>query len=201
MKELLHKGFLLEVHCGAVCFIENTKNSVIGFRRGVHMFDIKDKVVYGVIGVCQIEDINTPPIKGIDGEYYFLQPVYDSKGLIYSPVKSTKVLMRSVMEKGEAKTLVERAKNCKTDEVLNEAVMAYQYDDMIKSQNALEYMHLIRGLYNIKNERAKDLRKMKSADSRILITARKLLYGELAISLEQDYDEITEMMDEYLGQR
>lgn len=165
------------------------------------MFDIKDKVVYGVIGVCQIEDINTPPIKGIDGEYYFLQPVYDSKGLIYSPVKSTKVLMRSVMEKGEAKTLVERAKNCKTDEVLNEAVMAYQYDDMIKSQNALEYMHLIRGLYNIKNERAKDLRKMKSADSRILITARKLLYGELAISLEQDYDEITEMMDEYLGQR
>ena len=29
------------------------------------MFEIGDKVVYGVVGVCEVENIDTPPIKGI----------------------------------------------------------------------------------------------------------------------------------------
>ena len=36
------------------------------------MFEINDKVVYGVVGVCVIENIGKPPIKGIDKDYYFL---------------------------------------------------------------------------------------------------------------------------------
>lgn len=164
------------------------------------MFEIGDKVIYGVVGVCEVEDIAKPPIKGIEGDYYFLQPVYDSKGIIYSPVKSNKVLMREIMTVKDADKLIERARNCKKDDMLNEKVTPNQYDEMIKSQNAFELMHLIRGLYNIKNERAKDLRKMKSADSRMLLAARKLLYGEMAVSLKRDIEEVTEQMDEYLGQ-
>ena len=61
------------------------------------MFEINDKVVYGVVGVCEIENIGKPPIKGIDKDYYFLQPVYDSKGIIYSPVDSTKVMIRGIL--------------------------------------------------------------------------------------------------------
>lgn len=164
------------------------------------MFEIGDKVIYGVVGVCEIEDIAKPPIKGIEGDYYFLQPVYDSKGIIYSPVKSNKVLIREIMTVKEAEKLIERARNCKKDYILNEKVTPNQYDEMIKSQNIFELMHLIRCLYNIKNERAKDLRKMKSADSRMLLAARKLLYGEMAVSLNRDIEEVTEQMDEYLAQ-
>ena len=61
-------------------------------------------------------------------------------------------------------------------------------------------MQLIRSLYNIKNERAKDLRKMKSADSRILSTARKLLYGEIAVSMGRELSEVSDELDELLGQ-
>ena len=61
------------------------------------MFEIGDKVVYGVVGVCEVENIDTPPMKGISGDYYFLQPVFDSKGIIYSPVDSNKVMIRSIM--------------------------------------------------------------------------------------------------------
>ena len=104
------------------------------------MFEIGDKVVYGVVGVCEVENIDTPPIKGISGDYYFLQPVFDSK-----------------------------------------------------------LIHLIRALYVIKNERAKDLRKMKSADSRMLIAARKLLYGEFAAVYNQNFDDVAEEMDAFLS--
>lgn len=164
------------------------------------MFEISDKVVYGVVGVCEIVDINKPPIKGIEGKYYFLQPVYDDKGIIYSPVDSKKVMMRSVMTKAEGEKLYVRAQNCKKDPALNEKIMPNQYDEMIKSQDAFLLMHLIRVLYNIKNERAKNLRKMKSADLRMLMSARKLLYGEMAVALERDYNEMSDELDELLGQ-
>ena len=29
------------------------------------MFEVNDKVVYGIVGVCEVEDIAAPPIKGI----------------------------------------------------------------------------------------------------------------------------------------
>ena len=140
------------------------------------MFEIGDKVVYGVVGVCEVEQIDTPPIKGISGDYYFLQPVFDSKGIIYSPIDSNKVMIRSIMTVKECDKLKERARNCKKDEELSEKVTPMQYD-----------------------ERAKDLRKMKSADSRMLLAARKLLYGEFAAAYNQVFDEVAEEMDAYLS--
>ena len=59
------------------------------------MFEVNEKVVYGVVGVCEIEQIGRPPIKGIDKDYYFLQPVYDTKGIIYSPEKATGLPLKS----------------------------------------------------------------------------------------------------------
>lgn len=163
------------------------------------MFEIGDKIVYGVVGVCSVENIDIPPIKGIDKRYYFLQPVYDSKGIIYSPVDSNKVMMRYVISEDEAKKAYERARNCKKDTALNEHVPQLQFDDMVKSQDVFKLMHLVRALYNIKNERAKDLRKMKSTDSRMLTTAKKLLYGEMAIALKRDIAEVTEELDSFLS--
>ena len=77
-----------------------------------YMFEVNEKVVYGVVGVCEIEQIGRPPIKGIDKDYYFLQPVYDTKGIIYSPVENNKVMIRSIIGKDTCIKLIDRAKNC-----------------------------------------------------------------------------------------
>ena len=74
------------------------------------MFEVNDKVVYGLVGVCEITDISAPPIKGIEGDYYFLQPVYDDKGIIYSPVNSAKVQIRNIITKKRSR---EDYKYCK----------------------------------------------------------------------------------------
>ena len=52
---------------------------------------------------------------------------------------------------------------------------------------------------SLRMKRAKDLRKMKSADSRILLAARKLLYGEFATVYNQTFDEVAEEMDAFLS--
>ena len=162
------------------------------------MFAVDDRVVYGVVGVCTVSDIATPPIKGISGDYYFLQPFFDDRGLIYAPVDN-KVPMRAVISKKECDKLRQKAKKCKEDNTLNEKIPASQYDECIKSQDSLILLHLIRFLYNIKNERAKELRKMKSVDSRFLTTARKLLYGEMAVAMDREVEDVTEEMDSLLS--
>ena len=200
LKKNCYDNFLLKKNLKC-CILNNVDLWIYvypGFG-GSFMFEVEDKVCYGVVGVCQIEQIATPPIKDVTGDYYFLQPVYDAKGIIYCPVKNTKVAMRNVITKAECKKLIERAKNCKKDPLLNEKVTPMQYDEMVKSQDTLQLMHLIRALYNIKNERAKDLRKMKSADSRMLLTARKLLYGEIAVVTDSDFDDVSEILDAYLS--
>lgn len=164
-----------------------------------YMFEVNEKVVYGVVGVCEIEQIGRPPIKGIDKDYYFLQPVYDTKGIIYSPVENNKVMIRSIIGKDTCIKLIDRAKNCKKDEALNEKIHPSRYDEMVKSQDVIQLMHLVRALFNIKNDRAKELRRMKSADNRMLATARKLLYGEIAAAMNEDYTAMSEQMDNYLS--
>ena len=162
------------------------------------MFEVDDKVVYGVVGVCTVSAIDTPPIKGVTGDYYFLQPFFDNRGLIYSPIDN-KVPMRRILSKDECDNLRNKAKKCKNDKTLNEKLPSGKYDECIKSQDALKLLHLIRFLYNIKNERAKELRKMKSVDNRFLTTARKLLYGEMAVAMECDVSDISAEMDQLLS--
>ena len=151
-----------------------------------YMFEVNEKVVYGVVGVCEIEQIGRPPI-------------YDTKGIIYSPVENNKVMIRSIIGKDTCIKLIDRAKNCKKDEALNEKIHPSRYDEMVKSQDVIQLMHLVRALFNIKNDRAKELRRMKSADNRMLATARKLLYGEIAAAMNEDYTAMSEQMDNYLS--
>ena len=108
-------------------------------------------------------------------------------------------MIRSIIGKDACIKLIDRAKNCKKDEALNEKIHPSRYDEMVKSQEVIQLMHLVRALFNIKNDRAKELRRMKSADNRMLATARKLLYGEIAAVMNEDYTVISEQMDNYLS--
>lgn len=162
------------------------------------MFEIGDKVVYGVLGTCEITNIGKPEIKGVEGTFYFLKPLYDDRGIIYCPVKN-KVPIRYLMSKDEADDLIIRASSCARDEELNKRISPRDYENIVKSQDPKEIMHLIRHLYNIRNERAKQVRRMKSADARMLAEARRILYQELAASENKDLEEIAEKMDSCLG--
>ena len=162
------------------------------------MFAVDDKVMYGIIGVCKVEAIDTPPITGVSGNYYFLQPVFDDRGLIYSPIEN-KVPMREIITKSQCDELINRAKNCQNDEALSQKLNFTDYDTCIKSQDTDSLLHLIRFLYSTKNARAKELRKMKSMDNRFLTTARKLLYGEMAVAMDCSIEEISNEMDGFLS--
>lgn len=116
------------------------------------MFEIEDKVVYGVNGVCEVTEIAVPPIKGIEGQYYYLQPVFDDKGIIYSPVDSKKVNMRAIISQSECKKLISKAKNCAKDESLNEKIHL-QSMMLVLSLKILFHLCILLGIFTISRMR------------------------------------------------
>ena len=65
------------------------------------MFEIGEYIVYGVKGVCRIEDITHIDISGADKDrlYYVLAPVGDGSGRIYAPTDNQKITMRKVISR------------------------------------------------------------------------------------------------------
>ena len=73
--------------------------------------------------------------------------------------------MRTIITKEEAQTFLERARNCKSDELLNQKITPNQYDEMVKSQDTEKLMHLVRFLYDIKNERANEVGRQQNVSN------------------------------------
>ena len=78
-------------------------------RRIGDMFEIGEYVVYGVKGVCRIEDITHIDISGADKNrlYYVLAPIGDANGKIYVPTDNQKIVIRRVISKEEAEKLIQ----------------------------------------------------------------------------------------------
>ena len=72
------------------------------------MLKINDYVIYNLIGVCKIIDITEgKDIHDVDTEYYVLQPVCNSNLIIKCPVNGPKILIRKIISKNEALSLIE----------------------------------------------------------------------------------------------
>ena len=56
------------------------------------MFQKNDTVVYGVHGVCKIDDITKKEFMGSQKEYYVLKPISDSAATLYVPIHNEKLL-------------------------------------------------------------------------------------------------------------
>ena len=49
-------------------------------------YQVGDRVVYGIHGVCLIVNVEEQRFGGEVTKYYVLQPVYDDKGKVFVPV-------------------------------------------------------------------------------------------------------------------
>ena len=79
------------------------------------MYQIGDLIVYGGTGVCRVEKVEAPKLKGTDGkrQYYTLKPLYQD-GTICIPV-DTKVFMRPVISREEAEKLIDAIPEVKAE--------------------------------------------------------------------------------------
>jgi len=148
-------------------------------------FQVNDFVMYGGSGVCVVESIGIPDIRGIDNtkQYYFLKPLYTKDSTIFSPVDNSRVVMRKLITKEEAQELISKIPDIEILWDDNEKIREEKYLEALHTYNCYEWVRIIKTLYLRMEERAHQKKAVGEKDQRLLRIAEDFLFGELAVPL------------------
>ena len=161
-----------------------------------------DCVVYGNHGLCEVKDILVPSFleRGNETLYYSMVSHIDTKGVLYVPVDGAEEKMRDAIDADEAEELIDEIDELQVYDIPQGKKAEAVIVDVIKRNKANEMMSLVKSLRKIKATRAAEGKKFASMDEKYLGIAEKLLYTELAFSLESEKDDVKRRVLEELSQ-
>ncbi|MCR4762562.1 MAG: CarD family transcriptional regulator [Lachnospiraceae bacterium] len=153
-----------------------------------------DHIVYGIHGLCRVEDILVPPFieRGKERDYYLMIADADEKGLLYVPVDSEAERLRDVTDREEALRLIDDENGGKDPDICGGKKSDSIVSAIIKRNQAREMMQLVKTLYLLRRDREKEGKKFAAVDEKHLAAAEKLLFSELAYSLNCEFGEVQE---------
>ena len=157
------------------------------------MYSKGEYVIYGSNGVCQVGDVTTLNIDNVpkDREYYVLFPK-NNGGMIYVPVDVASSKMRRVITRDEAEELIKRIPTIKPIEVSNEKLLEEIYKKCIRSNECIEWIRLIKCIYDRKQLRLSEGKKITATDEKYMHMAEDALYLELGTALNLQKDQVLE---------
>ena len=160
------------------------------------MFSIGEYIVYGLNGVCRVEEIGPMNMSGVESDkvYYTLLPLYTKGSRVFTPVDNQKVVMRPVISKQEACQLIDDMQSIDGIEVVDDKRRELAYKEAVKSCDCRELIRIINTALKRKEERLAQGKKMSACDERYLKQAQDTLYGEFAISLKIDKGEVQDFI-------
>lgn len=160
------------------------------------MFNIGEYIVYGVNGVCRVEEIGPMSLNGVESDkvYYTLLPLYTRGSRVFTPVDNQKVVMRPVISKQEACQLIDDMQSIDEIEVVDDKHRELAYKEAVKSCDCRELIRIINTALKRKEERLAQGKKMSACDERYLKQALDTLYGEFAISLKIEKGEVQDFI-------
>lgn len=156
------------------------------------MFDVGDYIIYGANGVCKVEKVGTVSVAGIpkDKMYYTLVPVYSKGSTVFTPTDNQKVVMRPVISKEEALSLVDSIKEIEMIKEKDDRMQEVKFKESLKKCDCKECIRIIKTLYQKKQTRIAEGKKITAGDEKYLHIAQDYLYGELAIPLQMEKKEV-----------
>ena len=160
------------------------------------MFSVNDYVVFGNHGICVIKAIG-PLDLGIAERgrlYYTLEPLYTQKNTIYTPVDSEQNSLRRAITREEALELIDRIPQVETVWVPDEKRREERYREIMRQNDCMGWMQIIKTLYLKKQKRLAEGRKNTARDELYLKLAEDFLYGEFAAALDVEKDEVEDLI-------
>lgn len=156
------------------------------------MFEVNDHIVYGNHGVCKVVKIgplSLPMVKS-NKKYYTLKPVRKQETAVYAPVENPKNVIRPVITKEQARELLDEIPNIEAAWIGNEKERETQYRAALHSCDCKKLIRMIITLYQRKQDRIKDGKKVTVIDERYLKQAEEQFFDEISFVLEMDRDEL-----------
>ncbi len=166
------------------------------------MFEVGDYVVYGNNGVCRITAVGPidTPGDSRDQIFYTMTPCYTRDRVVSTPVDNERVVIRKVMSEEEAMALIRDMDAIEKMPVEDEKKRELAYKQALLSCEPEKIVSLIKTIYDRMQKRKAEGKKMTSLDSRFSHIAEDSLYGELAISLGMDKEDVGPYIEETIHQ-
>ena len=156
------------------------------------MFQIGEFIFYGLQGVCKVVDIGNPGIDGVskDRLYYTLEPLRNSGAKIFTPVDNAKTVIRPIISREEAMKLIDGMNEMEMFEIPDERKREFYYKNAIKKCDCTELVKIIKTTYLRRQNRNAAGKKAIADDEKYFKIAEDTLYGELAIALDMDPENV-----------
>ena len=152
------------------------------------MFQVGDKVVYGMHGVCVIAGTENRRVDKRNLEYLVLEPVGQDGARFLVPAQNAVVLgkLHPVLPKEDLEALL-RSGEAHTDcWIKDENQRKQAYRELISSGDRERLLQMVYTLYRHKAAQSAAGRKCHLCDENFLHDAEKLIAGEIAEVLSLD---------------
>lgn len=156
------------------------------------MFNIGDLIIYVAHGICIIDDICEKTYMGITQNYDVLHPLEDCKFKISTPVDNDKVTMLELIDKEEAKVIMESFLQPGISWVEIMSHPTQLYSEVVKQGNRKEIAKVVNTLMRKKYRAESNGRKFHKTDNDLLSYVQNILFAELAMSFNTTFEEIND---------
>ncbi|MDR0936422.1 MAG: CarD family transcriptional regulator [Oscillospiraceae bacterium] len=162
------------------------------------MFNIGDLVVYGVSGVCRVEDITREPDDAEGVLCYVIKSLFQEL-TITTPV-DTKITMRPVISKEEAEHLISKISenDVKTFNSREFKELDTHYRQFVLRNSVPDLIELTMSIYAKRRDARNAKKTLGVVDAKYKKIAESLLYGELATALNVEKAEVQSYIAERL---
>lgn len=166
------------------------------------MFEIGQFIIYGSSSVCKVVNIGPSDIAGMPKErlYYTLEPCYTKGSRILTPIDNKKTVMRNLITKEEAESLMEHIDEIDTLWIGDERKREARYKEVIATCDCAQLVRVIKTIYLRKQRRLADGKKVTIGDERYFKLAEDALYNELAVVYDMSREEAREYMIQRIEQ-
>jgi len=164
------------------------------------MFEPGHLVIYSVHGICRIDGISDKEILGTSRQYYELHPISDVNLKISTPVDSDSLLMIELIGREEAEEIIQSFKLPGIRWIEKNTERNQTYSKIINSGNREEIAKIINTLMRQKQKVEENNKKLSHQDQTMLTSSQKVLFGEIAISLEIAYDTVLDEVNDMMMQ-
>ena len=156
------------------------------------MYQVGDRVLYGMHGVCEISGVEERIIDRKKIPYFVLTPLDQSGAMFYIPMNYEAALskLRPIISKDALNELLESDAVIQDGWIQDENQRRQRYKDLITSGDRAALIRMVRSLHQHKKNQTAAGRKFHLCDENFLRDAEKLLGSEFALVLQMPQESV-----------
>jgi len=156
----------------------------------VLVFQINDRVIYGIHGACDIKAVERQTSGGKTQEYLVLEPVNQTGARFLVPTHNAAAMakLQKMLTKEELEQLLRSDSVHEFCWIQEENFRKQTYRELISGGDRVRLMAMVHTLYCHRTEQTASGRKVHVCDENFLRDAEKLLSGEISMVMEMDPD-------------